>query len=215
MQAIIPKLDDLIIVDGRNLKFSDVLPKLSNNEKSELVHKSKQKRLEWSLGRIAAKQAVTDDMVSISYRESGAPFSLRSDGTEMNVSISHSNLVSVAGAREANKKIGVDIEKIRSFKPQTISWFMSDREYRKHCRLPERERDIFATLVWSTKESYLKLLELGLRKHPQKIELDFDLNRDKWTLLSLSDKSSSKNIKIGHNWKIYDNSFIVSIVFEV
>lgn len=96
--------------------------------------------------------------IEIIKEKSGKPYFKKA-----NISISHCDGYSLSAV--SLTKAGVDIESIRHFNDNFLRSFLTEREY-----LAVKENPVLATLSWSIKESYLKALGLGLRRHPKSVE---------------------------------------------
>ena len=67
--------------------------------------------------------------------------------------------------------LGVDIEKVRRFKASLYRAFCNASEMCLIEACKPEERPIRTTLAWSLKESALKALGMGLRVHPQLVDV--------------------------------------------
>jgi len=88
----------------------------------------------------------------------------------LSLSISHSDRYAIAEISDKGM-IGIDIETTRVFPDEVHQSFLTEREKQWLERRPAAEKDIYATLFWSFKESYLKALGTGLRIHPACVEI--------------------------------------------
>ncbi len=138
------------------------------------------RRGDWRLGRWTAKHAVAElftlpnvSTVEILPNASGAPevFCER-DRLPVTVSISHRNGVcACALSRAEDIALGCDLEIVESRDTEFVETYFTGEEQRFICDLPEEDRAVAVTLVWSAKESVLKCLQLGLRADTRSVEI--------------------------------------------
>lgn len=155
-------------------------------EKSKLSILNEKKREEWMLGRIAAKKAALKYLkkrkntkasfksIIVRQEQGGMPFFHFNFKSKVSLSLSISHAFEIAfAAVEASREgiIGVDIEKVRSFKSKTIAAFLSKNEIRQLQKEKIIHRNFSITGYWSLKEAFLKALGCGLRKHPKTINI--------------------------------------------
>jgi phosphopantetheinyl transferase len=202
-------------------------------EKVYTENPSKRKR-EWLLGRIAAKQILKDhiereydlkilqkDIEIISHQPGRPIFHLHlvknighklpdNIESEISLSIAHSKGYATASATTIIKEgvVGIDIEQIRCFDPETLIAFLTPHEYKlykKQCNNLAQKK--YSTLLWCLKESYLKAKGVGLAIHPQYIEIKYDLEYATWTIHERGCK-----IKTFIQWVIVHEQYIVTQV---
>lgn len=149
---------------------------LSEDERALLARLRIPKRREdWRLGRWTAKLAVArflhlpEDAAALAAIEvrpapSGAP-RVFVDGKPAGVSLSlsHSAGVGFCALGRAGTALGCDLEKITPHSPAFLADFFTPRERHLVAGCPAPHRDALLTLLWSGKESVLKVLECGLR----------------------------------------------------
>ncbi len=134
------------------------------------------KKSEWLAGRIAAKKLIKKHFsklgVALKYKEieistktSGQPYF-----RNLNLSISHTDKIAIAEISDKGN-VGIDIEKIRKIPEIVIEKFLTEKEKNFIALAPKSQNDLYTTLFWSLKESHLKSLGLGLRKHPASVEI--------------------------------------------
>lgn len=147
------------------------------------------RRTDWLLGRLAAKRLVSRvlsevvrmdlslDAFDIVAEPSGAPVVRLADGGKLpvGVSISHSNGTAFCAAWAESGRVlavGADIERIAPRTEGFVRDFFRPAEIAAWEALPAgRERDAFASAVWSAKESVLKALRLGLSVDTRSVEI--------------------------------------------
>ncbi len=76
-----------------------------------------------------------------------------------------------AGIRNESMDIGADIERVRRFRREVITAFLTDRECAHVLEREEATRAYHTTLTWSIKEAILKSIGLGLRLNPRRIDV--------------------------------------------
>src|SRR3989338_6119506 len=144
------------------IEFGDV-PSLAN------LHKA---------GVLAARRAIVQEYgdelpgaISIEKGAGGKPYAMLA-GEQIAISISHAAPYAYAAASlQKNVLLGVDIEKVRRFKSSLYRAFCNASEMCLIEACKPEERPIRTTLAWSLKESALKALGMGLRVHPQLVDV--------------------------------------------
>jgi 4'-phosphopantetheinyl transferase len=153
------------------------------------------RRTEYLLRRLVTKHAVasvtgrgTDpaDLAGIEVRNapSGAPF-VCVDGTALDLSVSISDragwAVCVTCPTES-PAVGCDLELVEPRTPGFVADFLTPAEQQWVASHPDR--DTAANLLWSAKESALKVLQTGLRRDTRSVEVTVDEPRgDGWGAL--------------------------------
>lgn len=140
----------------------------------------------------------------------GKPHGYTLSGRHVPVSISHSFPFAFAAASIDNVALGADVERIRDFAEHTWEAFLTPQEKEFIAMAPKQERERLRTLAWSLKESTLKALGVGIRKHPARIDTARALAADE-----SSQDSIMINGVVSHSfvqlWKIED-TFIATTV---
>lgn len=141
------------------------------------------RRTEYLLRRFAGKCAVasagglpTDladlGRIEIANRSTGAPFVLV-DGTPLGLDVSLTDragwAVCVVGTDLG--RVGCDLELVEARSAAFVSDFLTPAEQDYVVAQPEPERDVAANLLWSAKESALKVLRTGLRRDTRTVEV--------------------------------------------
>lgn len=88
--------------------------------------------------------------------------------------ISHSGKYAIASVYQ--NEIGVDIEKIETPLEKIIIKFMNDIEIKMYEIADTLEKQHLFYQIWTIKESYVKLLGIGLTKQLTNIEIDYTQN---------------------------------------
>jgi phosphopantetheine--protein transferase-like protein len=198
------------------------LGKLTPSEIAILDRKNIAKKNQWVAGRLASKQALNDYLVaqghnpippqeiSVLYNPNGSPILCDLKGKKLDflISISHSNEYAVASIAEAKdlSGLGIDIEKIRSFRTETTTAFMTERELEIYERAPADQKNYFATLIWTGKESVLKALGTGLKIHPGRIELGQSSPNFETSKVHLDGTA----LELYLNWTIHNHFYIIA-----
>ncbi len=148
------------------------------------------RRADWLLGRWTAKQLVhsvvaggpPDDaalrQIVIARRADGSPYVVTEGGARMplTLSISHSRghafCAAIAGAE---RPLGADIEFVEARSPLFATDYFTEAELATlPPDLPDAERDLLVTAVWSGKEAALKAVRAGLTVDTRTISCLFD-----------------------------------------
>ena len=143
------------------------------------------RRNDWRLGRWTAKLAVCAyqmkeycQLSSLEIRAAadGAPEAFWDDGSEnVSVSISHSGDRSLCVVGPRNFAVGCDLEWIEPREESLIQDYFTPEEIALSKKTPEAERDFVSNLIWSAKETTLKILREGLRRDTRSICVRPDL----------------------------------------
>ena len=140
------------------------------------------RRRDWLLGRWAAKLALrgllgtSDDGREVLADASGRPQVHLPDGPDVgeqvSLSISHSAGIGFVALRKGSEPIGCDVERIEARSDAFVADYFTGPEREAVDRLPHADRALVATLIWSGKESALKVLGEGLRLDTRSVEVD-------------------------------------------
>ena len=186
------------------------------------------RRDEWLLGRWAAKrlvQSISDyqgfrlNEIEICNAPEGAPFILRPDGEALpdSLTISHSGRFALCAlAPGANFRIGADIERIEPRSEAFIADYFTPAEQQLVASSPPETRQTAVNLIWSSKESLLKALGVGLHWDTRKVEvreidglLPFSSDSGKWQKMQLGDFETRERQWAGW-WQCRDN-FVITL----
>jgi len=146
------------------------------------------RRAEYRLRRWTAKQTVAAVLgldahparlaaVEVLNRPGGAPH-VRLDGEELAREVSLTDRAGWAvcltadPSRDPSGGLGVDLELVEPRSDAFVADFLTatERDYVRGCPAGE-ERDVAANLLWSAKESALKVLQTGLRADTRSVEV--------------------------------------------
>lgn len=137
------------------------------------------RRREWRLGRWTAKHAVAAALhldardVEIRAAADGAPEARDVAGAPLDValSLSHREGVAVCAVAAPPQPVGCDVELVEPRPPAFArEWFSVAERAHLDAAAPAR-RDLLTTVLWSAKESVLKLRRSGLREDPRGVEV--------------------------------------------
>jgi len=140
------------------------------------------RRAEWRLGRWTAKRLIQNYLekykdqlptkIEIRAAKDGAP-EVFFDGPSAPIalSISHTQGRGFCAISPASVSLGCDLEWIEPRSEAFIQDFFTPREMRLLTESPPGQRDRFANLIWSAKESALKALREGLRRDTRSVEV--------------------------------------------
>jgi len=183
------------------------------------------RRTEARLGRWTAKQTVSlargrsrDDrnLASVVVRNAldGAP--------ELFVDQAHQPSViamtdradwAVTALRDGPERIGCDLELVEPRSPLFVADYLTDHE---RTQVMAGDSDLLANLMWSAKESSLKVLRTGLRRDTRTVEVHVeDLSggpSDEWSpFFVLVDGGESRH----HGWWIRYGAFVLTMAAEI
>lgn len=133
------------------------------------------RRADWRLGRWAAKQALSRQLgepelskLSVLAAEDGAPEAWRgTQRLDLHLAITHREGQAVAALGPS--ALGVDLEHSTALTPGFLRSFFSEPEQAVLRNHPQPERAL--TLMWSAKESVLKLRRTGLRRDTKSVQI--------------------------------------------
>ena len=152
---------------------------LSGGEQSRLatLHVPKRRR-DWRVGRWTAKCLVAAYLnmpresmvlagVEVRAAPSGAPeVFLHGCRAPLSLSLSHSDGIGLSVIADAPAEVGCDLEKVEPRSPAFLTDYFTRSEQDLVAQTPAGDRDRLVTLLWSAKESALKLMRSGLREDP-------------------------------------------------
>ena len=133
------------------------------------------RRADWRLGRWTTKQAVaaylrltgcTSDLAAIQIlpAPSGAPRAwFKKQSAPLVISISHSSGRAICTVSSSGAALGCDLELIETRSECFVSDYFTTEERATISRVSPEQRAQLVTLLWSAKESALKMLGEGLR----------------------------------------------------
>jgi 4'-phosphopantetheinyl transferase len=157
---------------------------LSDSERSTLAGlRFAKRRSDWRLGRWTAKQAIRSyldkglpfSFVEIRAAEDGAPEAFSDQApARISLSISHSNNRSLCVVGAPDQAIGCDLELLETREENLITDYFAPEEMDLCRRIQKSEKDLAVNLIWSAKESALKILREGLRRDTRSIQIDPD-----------------------------------------
>jgi 4'-phosphopantetheinyl transferase len=184
------------------------------------------RRTEYLLRRLVTKHAValvtgrpTDPAalagIEVRNASSGAPF-VCVDGASAGLSVSISDragwAVCVTSPTEPSA-VGCDLELVEPRTSAFVRDFLTAAEQRLVVSRPEGdERDAVANLIWSAKESALKVLRTGLRRDTRTLEVHLDApGDDGWGPLIVRGLEG----RVFHGWWRRDGQFLLTVAAEV
>jgi len=186
------------------------------------------RRQEWLLGRWAAKflvkslpayQAYAPTEIEILTSPDGAPyFQLPGGDAAPNIlSISHCDRYALCAIPSGTDiHIGIDMEKIEARSQTFIKDYFTPLEVELVNSQPYESQDMISTLIWSTKESMLKSLRVGLRWDTRQVEIKgisgMLEKSDSWNKLQLADLQQEKRGWFGW-WQKYEGYVITMAGF--
>jgi phosphopantetheine--protein transferase-like protein len=162
---------------------------LNHNEKQIFrnLGKSKNRQIQWLMGRLVAKDAVRMFLkqrykmelgpadVEIAQDEYGCPVPQGAWAKEIKavpaLSLAHTNgiAVAIAGYQNTGQRIGIDIEEIRSLEQGFETTAFAPKEVELLDSITESARQQWLIRFWSAKEAAAKALGRGLAEGPQSL----------------------------------------------
>ena len=182
------------------------------------------RRTEYLLRRWVGKQAVAAVLgvpgdlsrlarIEIANRGSGAPYVVV-DGrpSPLDVSLTDRAGWAVCLVGPERTRVGCDLEIVEARSPGFVSDFLTEGE---QCFVASQEggeaRDAAANLLWSAKESALKVLQTGLRRDTRSVEVTVgDQAPDGWGPLTMRPAEGGRL----HGWWRRDGDFVLTVAAE-
>lgn len=143
------------------------------------------RRIEYLTSRYAAKHAIRRALdlehrpladVEIRHRIGGAPMAIV-DGEEPPLSISMTDRAGWAACLTLSSAtaVGIDLEVVEPRTPAFVRDYFTPAEQQLVADAQNEEQvQVLANLIWSAKESALKVLRVGLRRDTRTVEVTFD-----------------------------------------
>lgn len=154
------------------------------------------RRDDFLLGRYALKRAafaclegaaLTFADLEVRPAASGAPeIFLDGEPAPLSVSLSHRDGEAFCVIGPPRLALGCDVEIVEPRSPDFVADFFTREERDAWERAPDR--DAFACLVWSAKESALKALQEGLRRDTRSVAVRLGARGDPWSALRADDE---------------------------
>jgi 4'-phosphopantetheinyl transferase len=142
------------------------------------------RRNDWLLGRWTAKGAIRAFLtqegklppgwgdLEIRSAPDGAPEAFDSGvSAPVSIALSHSGGKGFCVVGSPGQALGCDIELIQTRSPEFIEDYLTDEEQSLVTGAPSDGRPLWATLIWSAKESALKCLREGLRRDTRSVRI--------------------------------------------
>ena len=157
------------------------------------------RRNEWRLARWTAKGAMARHLgrdpeehgsigrLAVRHAPSGAPMAYDGD-TPAGLSLSLTDRAdwAVCMVVDGDHRIGCDLELVEPRSDNFVADFLTPGERRQVDRARDPDhRALLANLVWSAKESALKVLQTGLRRDTRSVEVRLDAEESGWSPLEV------------------------------
>jgi 4'-phosphopantetheinyl transferase len=177
------------------------------------------RRNDWLLGRWTLKRAINSyqphkdsalSSLEIRAAEDGAPEAFRhGEPAGVSISISHSNNRSMCVAGSPELPVGCDLEMIEQREIKFFEDYFAPEEIAL-LQNSSAERNLVAYLIWSAKETILKILRQGLRRDTRSVLIhpDFSEQEDSWRAWTGQCLESSRTF--GGWWRAGDG-FVYSL----
>ncbi len=174
------------------------------------VHLGKRRR-DWRLGRWTAKLLLAEvgfPGAEILKATDGAPVPFLSGRPlPVNLSISHRAERAIAAvAGTPTDGVGCDLELVEPRRDVFVRDFFTADEQKAVDRCDASERDLLVTLIWSAKESALKLFRVGLGRDTRLVDVEIphleEPKGQEWTPLVVRDAVGG-TVRTGY-WRALD-----------
>ncbi len=154
------------------------------------------RRNDWRLGRWTAKQAIcgyggkdASSLPSLEIRAAsdGSPEVFWKDGPGgVSISISHSRDMGLCVVGPAGLAVGCDLEWMEPREVELVEDYFTAEEISYVKQTPAVDRQLTVNLIWSAKETILKILREGLRRDTRSVSvlIDPETREDQWNAWS-------------------------------
>jgi 4'-phosphopantetheinyl transferase len=150
------------------------------------------RRNDWRLGRWTAKRACCmyqsipersmPEMDVMASEDGGPDIYIRGGCASVSISISHSHGRGFCVTAPGSFAVGCDLEWTEYESPDFFDDYFLQEETRFCREAPEAIKSVSGYLIWSAKESCLKVLREGLRRDTRSVRIDVGLEnvKDSW-----------------------------------
>ena len=182
------------------------------------------RRNDWKLGRWTVKcgcRAYRPEILSefarmeIIAAEDGGPDIYWVDGkpVPVSISISHSNQRGFCSVAPPDTAVGCDLERIENRSLEFFYDYFTPEEISFCGRAPEDVYPVACYLIWSAKESCLKILREGMRRDTRSISVQADFpavegSWNAWTGRCLETE------RVFHGWWRYEGGFVYTLASD-
>lgn len=183
------------------------------------------RRVEWRLGRWTAKRLIAGYLQQIDRRASvheiviraaadGAPEAfLRDRPLPITLSISHSADTAFCVLDPMQHPTGCDVERIEPRTPEFVEDYFTRAEREMLQEVAAADYDLFATMIWSAKESALKALREGLRADTRSVEIYFASSGRASTWKPLGMRCAGRAARFDGRWRC-GQDFVFAVVVQ-
>ena len=155
---------NIVFEKKKDALSADDISEISTVKNERLRNQKAAARL---LLRLALKEYGLQEKESIKKTDKGKPYIKKSN---LFFSISHAE--GLVACVIANMEIGVDVEKVKKSPSAAIKGILCPGEMSVFQSLSQKEKNEYACVSWTLKESLVKLLGCGIEKRPCKIDIE-------------------------------------------
>ncbi len=196
---------------------------LTGDERARYAAMAVEKRREeWRLGRWTSKRAVSTYLAGAAERLDPASLDIRAaaDGAPqvllhgepgpVSISISHRAGFCLCAVAASDVPVGCDLEVIEPHSSEFIADYFAIEERSLLLRVLPVDHPLFVSLIWSAKESALKVVRKGLRRDTRSVIVQLDPERagDGWLPLAIRCVESSRWF---HGWWQAIGGFVLTV----
>ena len=184
------------------------------------------RRNDWLLGRWTAKRALrfflaqsgqdAPDYQALEIRNApdGAPEAiLNGRPAPVSLALSHSGREAFCVISRPGVALGCDLEAVQARDRAFLEDYFADEERLLVARAPADEQPLFATLIWSAKESALKCLRAGLRRDTRSVVVNIEgMGKSGWNPLTVRCLESSR---LFYGWWRCTGGYVQTVTAEL
>jgi Phosphopantetheinyl transferase len=174
----------------------------------DYLQTSKNRQMSYWSKQLLIRKAHRKGLSNCAYKftREGKPFFIYHP--EFHFSISHNQ--DWIGIAFSNHSVGIDIEKLRVYKPMLVKRFFHPKEYEflQSFNFQDEKNEAF-TRLWTLKEAYVKCTGTGIANNFDKFAISFKLIKENKPVISICENSTRVSLA-----SFYQEGVFISIAEE-